>query len=182
MDRRRLLLLGIVAIAIPLFIWLQFFEIPNKVEIGEERMQQDPEQHEFEKVLSFENDYMGNASNISNLFGALPLHQYKGTLALNPEHLSLTMNYEVSTDELQGKAEQAVIYNTTAAFVLIHNLEEIEMHFQDHSYIVTRENVAQWFGNDFQALLDPEVFKKEVQTPLVEGETEKMLAAFMKGE
>ena len=38
MDKRRLMLILVVLIGVPLFIWIQFFEVPNKVKIGEEKI------------------------------------------------------------------------------------------------------------------------------------------------
>lgn len=152
-------------IGVLLFIWIQFFVGPNKVE-KEERMQQDPETHNFEKVLPYEDAYMGNASNIGNLFGALPLNQYRGTYEMDSELFSLVMNYNTSTLGYEDIVKRSVIYNTTAAFTLIGNLEEVEMHFQNKPYIVTRENVEKWFGTTLIDLKDPLIFKERVQDKL----------------
>jgi len=140
---------------------------PDKVK-KEELMLQDPRTHNFEKVLSYENDYMGNASNLGNLFGALPLNEYKGTFEMDPEIYSLVMDYNTSAEELGETAKQAVIYNTTAAFTLIGNLEVSEMRFQDKSYTVTKENVEKWFKTTLVDLKDPVVFKERVQDRLTE--------------
>ncbi len=42
MDKRRLILGLILVIAIALYIWIAYFEIPNKAKIGEEVQQQVP--------------------------------------------------------------------------------------------------------------------------------------------
>ncbi|MBO1914529.1 hypothetical protein J4G37_58125, partial [Microvirga sp. 3-52] len=89
MDKRRLMLILVVLFVVPLFIWIQFFEVPNKVKIGEEKIQQDPLTHEFEKVTSYADPYMGDASNMVGLFSALPLNNYRGPLEMNPENFSL---------------------------------------------------------------------------------------------
>ncbi|WP_339251094.1 hypothetical protein NSQ43_13805 [Sporosarcina sp. FSL W8-0480] len=41
MDKRRLILGLVLVIAIALYIWIAYFEIPNKVKIGEETQQQE---------------------------------------------------------------------------------------------------------------------------------------------
>ncbi|CAM3149552.1 DUF4825 domain-containing protein [Filibacter tadaridae] len=181
MEKRRLVMIIIVILAIPLFIWLQFFEVPNKVKIGEAKLQQDPETHEFEKVKSYENDYMGNNSNMGNLFSELPLNKYQETFEIDSEALSLTMHYNARVDEIGKKAEQAVLYNTTAVFVLIGNMQKIEMKFEDKSYTVTRKNVEDWYGGKLDKLKKVDEFKKDVQQPLIHEDSGVWLAAYTKG-
>lgn len=179
MDKQKILLIVVVLIGVPLFIWIQFFEVPNKVKIGEEKMQQDPTTHQFEKVQQYEHEYMGDASNIGQLFEALPLSNYKGTFEMEPEEFFLKMNY-ISTSALPiEKIKQAIIYNTTAAFVLIENLEMIEMHFDDASYTVKKENVEQWFGEPVTELKIPEAFKEKVQDQLLIEDIDKWFAQYI---
>ena len=167
MDKQKVLLIVVVLIGVPLFIWIQFFEVPNKVKIGEEKMQQDPTTHQFEKVQQYEQKYMGDASNIGQLFEALPLGNYKGTFEMEPEDFFLNMNY-LSTSEIpKEKIKQAVLYNTTATFVLINNLEEIEMSFDDESYVVRKENVVEWFGEPITELKNPQAFMEKIQDQLL---------------
>lgn len=130
--------------------------------------------HHFKKILAYENDYMGDASNINNLFNHLPLSNYKGPIELDSENLIFTIQYDTASDK------KAIIYNATAAFVLIKNLEKVSMHFSDQTYIVTRENVEEWFGRDFAKLLDPDVFEVKVQEPLLENNTDTWLNQYIK--
>lgn len=118
--------------------------------------------HDFQKVLAYESDYMGDASNISNLFNNLPLSNHKGTIELDSDNFICVVNYDAKSDE------KVAIYNATAAFVLIKNLETVDMRFSDQSYEITRKQVEGWFGPDFEALIDPTVFKEKVQQPLLE--------------
>ena len=171
----------VVLIGVPLFIWIQFFEVPNKVEIGKAKIQQDPMTHNFKEVTSFEKAYMGDASNMVGLFQALPLNEQRGTLEMDPDSFMLIVNYNSSTVELGEKAEQGVIYNTTAAFTLIGNLQKIEMRFVDKSYIVTRENVDKWFGTTLVDFKDPVVFKEKVQNHL-NGNIDDWIRAYTEGE
>lgn len=180
MDKRRLMMILVVIIGVPLFIWIQFFEVPNKVKIGEEKLQQNPETHVFEKVLPFEQAYMGDASNMSGLFSALPLNEYKGTLEMEPDVFTLVVNYTSPTKEIEKQAKQAVLYNATAAFTLIGNLETIDMRFEDKSYIVTRDHVEKWFGTTLIDFKEPEVFKEKVQNHLKE-DIEPWLVTYTEG-
>lgn len=132
------------------------------------------ETHNFNKVLAYENEYMGNNSNTINLFNNLPLSNYRGLVELEPDTFTLVVNYSSSGDE------KTVIYNTTAAFVLIKNLEVIDMRFSDQSFVITRENVEQWFGADFDSLIDPAVFKEKVQQSLMENTTTDWIDQYTK--
>jgi len=182
MDKRRMLIGLIVLLAIPLYIWIAYVEIPAKSKVGEEKLQQDPLQHDFSQVLQYDNPYMGNASNVGNLFQSLPLNDYKGTFEMDSDRFSLVMNYDVNAGELEGKAEDAFLYNSTAAFLLIHNLDQIEMKFLDTSFITTRNRVENWFGSEWEHLKDPEEFKKQVQQKLKNGEQEDWLHSYQEGK
>lgn len=179
---RRIIMVLVVVIGVPLFIWIQFFEVPNKVKIGEAKIQQDPATHKFEDVTTFEDPYMGDNSNMNNLFQALPLNDQKGTLEMDSDVFSLIVYYNTTTAELGQKAAQAVIYNTTAAFTLIGNLQTVEMRFEDESYTVTRENVEQWFGTTLVDFKNPEEFKEKVQEKLKKEDIDKWILAYTEGE
>ncbi|MFS0574803.1 DUF4825 domain-containing protein [Sporosarcina sp. 179-K 3D1 HS] len=182
MDKRRLLIGLLILIAIPLYVWIQYYEIPSKAKVGESNRQQDPLTHDFAQVLSLKSQYMGDASNTSGLFQSLPLSEMKGPIEMDSEALSVTVHYEAAAEELGDKAEQAVLYNTTAAFVLIQNVEQVNMQFTDRSFTVTRENVKEWYGQDLSRLLEPESFQKVVQQPLQNDDLKKWLASYTKGE
>lgn len=178
MDKRRLIIAIIIIIAIPLYVWIAYYEIPNKAEVGEGKLQQEPLKHDFTTALPFENDYMGNNSNSNGLFESLPLSEYKGTIEMNPDKHSLLVHYNTSAAELDGKAEQAVLYNSTAAFVLIKNLQEITMHFTDESFTVKRSQAENWFGTEFNDLIAPDVFKEKVQVPIGAAGAEKWFEVY----
>ena len=153
----------VVGIALALLLGVVYVLSNNQKQVEQEDVEQlSVETHNFKKVLAYENQYMGNNSNITNLFNKLPLSNHRDLVELKPDTFTFVVNYNTSGDE------KTVIYNATAAFVLIKNLELVDMRFSDQSYVITRENVEQWFGDDFDKLIDPAVFKKKVQNPLME--------------
>ncbi|WP_411748053.1 DUF4825 domain-containing protein [Psychrobacillus psychrotolerans] len=165
----------VVGIALVLLIGVFYVLSNNQKQVEKEDVKQlSVETHNFNKVLAYENDYMGNNSNITNLFNKLPLSNYKYSVELEPDTFTAAINYNTSSDE------KAVIYNTTAAFVLIKNLEVIDMRFSDQSYVMTRENVEQWFGDDFERLIDPSIFKDKVQNALMESTTTNWIDQYTK--
>ena len=54
------------------------------------------------------------------------------------------------------------------------------MRFSDQSYVMTRENVEQWFGDDFERLIDPSIFKDKVQNALMESTTTNWIDQYTK--
>ena len=153
----------VVGIALVLLLGVVYVLSNNQKQVEKVDMEQlSVETHNFKKVLAYENEYMGNNSNITNLFNNLPLSNYRDLVELKPDTHTFVVNYNTSGDE------KMVIYNATAAFVLIQNLEVVDMRFSDQSYVITRENVERWFSDDFDRLIDPAVFKEKVQNPLME--------------
>ena len=67
----------------------------------------------------------------------------------DPEEFRFTVNYDESVDEIGVKrVEKAILYNATAVFALIENMEIVNFNFPDRTYTVTRERVNDWFGED----------------------------------
>lgn len=153
----------VVGIALVLLLGVVYVLSNNQKQVEQEDVeQQSVDTHNFKKVLAYENDYMGNNSNITNLFNNLPLSNHRDLVELDPDTLTFVVNYNTSGEE------KVAIYNATVAFILIKNLEVIDMRFTDQSYVITRENVEEWFGDDFSSLNDPAVFKENVQQPIME--------------
>lgn len=168
MDKQRKIMIAILIIGVPLFIWIQFFEVPNKVKLGEAKLQQDPVTHVFENVTKYRSLYMGDASNLSHLMAELPLNEHVALIELDPDDLAVIVDYDVNSMEIEEKAKQTVIYNTTAAFALIENLEQVNMQFKDEMYTVSRDRVERWFGTTLVDFKDPKVFEEKVQQKLTE--------------
>jgi len=181
MDKRKIMLILVLIIGVALFIWIQFFEVPNKVRIGEEKMQQDPLTHDFEKVTSFKNPYMGDASNLGQLFNALPLNNYRGSIEMKPEKYLLIVEYDVDQNVTEETIKQTVVYNSTAAFTLIGNLRKVNFLIGNESYTVTRENVDKWFGTTLVDFKDPTIFKEKVQDNLTK-DIDHWVLAYTEGE
>ncbi|MEK4245781.1 DUF4825 domain-containing protein [Psychrobacillus sp. FSL K6-2684] len=154
-------------IGIILFGWMNLFYIPAEEKAMEEEtiQQLNPETHDFSKVLAYENRYMGNLTNNAKLFQSLPLQNYLNGYEQDSKIHLLIVNYKDLEGLPQQHIQKSIIYNTTAAFVLIKNLEQIELRFPTESFFVKRENVERVLG-DLEVLLDPEVFEEQVQSPL----------------
>jgi hypothetical protein len=165
---------ALLAVGILLFAWMQMVYLPGQEKLEEEEKvkQLNPETHNFEQVLQYENQYMGNASNDANLIGSLPpLSDVPWTYELKSEEFKLIVNYNEPLKEIgEEKVEKTILYNATAAFSLIKNLEIVEFAFPDRSYTVTRGRVNEWFGENVSTFNDGKIFAEKVQQPIVKKE------------
>ncbi len=126
-----------------------------------------PESHHIEIVEKYKNKYMGNGGNISNLNYNLPLSEIKRTNEINGEDLEFIIHYEASTDEIETRyLKSSLIYNATANFALIENLQLITFNFQDLSYTFSRANLEKWYGTSASSLLENNLWKEKVQKEL----------------
>lgn len=164
-----------MGISLVLLLGVVYVLSNNQKQVAQEDEKQlTVETHDFQRVLAYENDYTGNNSNITNLFNNLPFSNHRDLVELDPNTRTFVINYNTSGDE------KTVIYNATAAFVLIKNLEVVNMRFSDQSYVITRKNVERWFGDDFDRLIGPAIFKEKVQNPLLESTTTDWINQYTK--
>lgn len=152
-----------------LFVLIRGVVIPYKIERAQryEQEQQNPLTHHLSSILPYKNKYMGNASNLINLYGRLPLNGWEREFQLYPEQLKLQIQYRSSVDDpRRSEVEQALLYNSIAAFALIDNLQAIEYRFPTESYLMTRTEIQELFGDDLAGLLTQENWKSRVQDRL----------------
>ncbi|WP_203247260.1 DUF4825 domain-containing protein [Sporosarcina beigongshangi] len=180
------IIVGLLAVGLVLFTWMQIVYLP-----GQERMQEEeeleqlnPETHHFDKVLQYENLYMGNAGNNMNLVNHLPMSDVPRSFRQNPDEFRFTVHYQMTVEGVgKERVEKAVLYNATAIFVLIKNMEIVEFMFVDRTYTVTREHVNNWFGEDIASYKNEEVFMEKVQQPIIEkSQLDEWFSAYTKGE
>lgn len=129
--------------------------------------QLDPITNDYKNIIKFKNKYMGNASNIINLNWDLPLSDIPMTFELFSDKLTMEINYKKNSKDIDNtKLEKALIYNSTANFMLIDNLKAIKFNFQDKSYTITRDAVESWYGIKPEALQNEKLWNEKVQNRL----------------
>ncbi|MCQ6561390.1 DUF4825 domain-containing protein [Paenibacillus mendelii] len=129
--------------------------------------QQDPLTHDIESAKRFKNKYMGNAGNLANLFQSLPLSDIRFTFQLYPDLLTAELHYRTTEESIKAELlNRALIYNATAGFALIDNLEVIHFYFMGTSYKVSRSDVEQWYGVQASSLIQNEAWVDSVQREL----------------
>ncbi|MEK5037846.1 DUF4825 domain-containing protein [Sporosarcina sp. FSL K6-3457] len=179
-------IVGLLIVGLGLFVWMQMVYLPGQEKIQQEEVlkQLDPETHLFEKVLQFENLYMGNAGNNMNLVNHLPMSDIPRMFEQDPDEFTFTMNYETSVEEIgEERVEKAILYNATAIFALIENMDIVEFEFVDQMFAVTRERVNNWFGEDVASFKNEKIFFKKVQQPIIARERlDEWFVAYTEGE
>ena len=189
MKTRNKLILGLLFIGVISFsIMLVILSQNNTKKKQYINAQLQAEISDINYILPYRNKYMGNSSNMINLFYHLPLSASKMKFELFPDTFTVQINFEDTArvvgktnlkdtpHAMEGIAEvidkfykdnvyKSLIYNSTAAFALIDNLESIIYHFSDITYRVNRADVEALYS-DFENILKEANWKEHVQTPL----------------
>lgn len=178
MKRRNniIIALALVAVALLAITECVFFPQQRQEERNYSIAQQNPVTHDLDTVLRYKSKYMGDASNNINLFHTLPLNEYLKDFKQNPDLFELTVNYNIgigniviglSDGEVEEQTlEKALIYNSTAAFALIDNLQTLNYHLSDRTYTITRSSIQSAVSKNPAALLTKAAWKTNLQDKL----------------
>ncbi len=150
MKNKNRLIISLLTIGIALFAVVQFVVIPHNQTEQQKYLsaQQEPATHDLNTVLKYKNKYMGNASNDANLFNHLPLSTTGMNFQLFSDKLDLEVNYKDTVWNIgEEKVKRSLLYNSTAAFALIDNLQVIDYNFLDTSYQVKRNDIEALYSN-----------------------------------
>lgn len=103
----------------------------------------------IDNIIQYKNKYVGNNSNDSNLINSLPLSEYGYVFAIDPDNLSLTIDYHITDWYIDENyyVEKSLLYNSVSMFALIDNVKTIKFNFSGKTYEVTRENVENNYPN-----------------------------------
>ena len=86
--------------------------------------------YSLETILVYRSPYMGDNSNIINLFNSLPnAEKFGKQFELFPDTHSVKVYYTPHAELSHDDRMAMMLYNATAAFALIDNLEEITFVF-----------------------------------------------------
>ncbi|MFJ5714443.1 DUF4825 domain-containing protein [Neobacillus sp. NPDC093127] len=184
MNKLGKLIAALLAVGIGLFIVVQFIIIPKQNAADEQYVidQRRPLTHDLENIIPYRFLYMGNASNMINLFNHLPLNEVEKDFELKSDAFTIIVHYHQSVSEIgTSLVNQSIIYNSTAAFALIRNLEKIEYSFPDQSFEVKRKNVEGLYDEFYKLTKSKTVWEKQVRNPLKDKEyIEKCIGSILK--
>lgn len=160
---------ALLVFGLAMFIVIQFVIIPKQDAAAEQYIidQQRPLTHDVDNIIQYRHPYMGSAGNIMELFYHLPLSDVKRDYELFSDRLTLKINFQQTVSQIgESVVHQSLIYNSTAAFALIGNLEKVEYHFQDEFYEVSREHVESLYEDFDQLIAKKDVWNEKVRNPL----------------
>lgn len=164
----------------------EYFIIDTKKEYGVDTVPVSPFNRDkcgIRQIIRYQSNYIGDNSNIGNLFHALPLSERGYVFEIDSENCGATIDYH-TTDWYGNEdlyTEKGLIYNSVSAFALIRNLEYIRYNFSGSSYVITRKEVEQNYPEYHQVVngqkIDEEAFDEYVESKMNEDEFVKTVFA-----
>jgi Domain of unknown function (DUF4825) len=160
MNTRNKMILVLLVVGVVLFSFIEGYVIPANEEKAEQYRlhQQDPKTHDLQAILPYKSKYMGSTQS-TVLFTHLPLNQHARSFQLDSDQLKIQIKYQAIAEMDSAKLQQALLYNSLAAFALIDNLQTLEYQFPDVTYQAKRADVEQIFKAPLAALLTEEKWK-----------------------
>lgn len=116
--------------------------------------------------------YLGDNSSVRDIVQQLPHGDQlkKMELSTKVKPYQLTLRYAgYEEGQVEQKSNRTAIYNATALFTLIPNVDHVNMTIEDTSYHFTKQQLRDWYGNDF-ATYDNEKALKAFTKPFIEDE------------
>lgn len=161
-------LIGALAALAIVFCVVEFAVLPSgQAKQNESALKQtDSLTHDISSIKDYKSPYIGDASNVSHLFYALPLSNISMKFQIDPNSCSLTVNYLDTVWNIgEEKVHRDLIYNSLAAMASIDNLTKITYEFSGDNFSFERKQLEDKFGAPLSNLLDKEKWT-EVQKKL----------------
>ena len=114
--------------------------------------------------------YLGDNSSVRDIVQQLPHGDQlkKMELATKEKPYQLTLRYAgYEEGQVEQKSNRTAIYNATALFTLIPNVDHVNMTIEDASYHFTKQQLRDWYGKDFTSY-DNEKALKAFTKPFIE--------------
>ena len=114
-------------------------------------------------LFNFKDAYVGDNSAVGNIVSRLKnAEQFKGfELKTDEEPYGIILNY--SLEETEQNYKEIVIYNATFLFTLIQNADWIMFNFENEEYIITKEKLKNWYGEEFTGMQSEDEVKIFIQ-------------------
>lgn len=113
-----------------------------------------------EDLFKYKNAYIGDNSAVLHIVDqTMDSEKFKGLeLKTKEKPYGIILNYEGVGSERTYK--RTVIYNATYLFALVQNVEWITFNFNDQEYKIEKQELMDWYGEDFSKLQS----EKEIET------------------
>lgn len=102
-------------------------------------------------IFQYKNSYVGDNSAIGSILGMLPqsdrLKQFSLSTAEKPYRITVQYN-EAASPMSESEIRETVIFNATFLFALVRNVDQVHLELEGQSYLITREQLQNWYGKD----------------------------------
>ena len=169
MNKKSKIIIGLLAVAVVLFCVIQFWIIPANQAKQEAyaQNQTDALTHDISAIEDYKTAYLGDANNVRDLFGNLPLNNIPRQFEINSDDCTLTVNYLDTVWNIgEDKVQRDLIYNTVAAMAAIDNLSGITYNFSGDSYSFERTQIEDIFGAPLSNLIEQDKRSNDEQDKL----------------
>ncbi|MDT0174084.1 DUF4825 domain-containing protein [Exiguobacterium sp. BRG2] len=116
--------------------------------------------------------YLGDNSSVRDIVQQLPHGNQlkKMELSTKEKPYQLTLRYGGYTEgQVEQKSNRTAIYNATALFTLIPNVDQVNITIEDASYHFTKQELRDWYGKDFTTYNNEKALKAFTK-PYIEDE------------
>ena len=122
--------------------------------------------NEQEDIFKFKNSFVGDNSAVGNIVNQLQgTEHFKGfELETKEKPYGIILNYDWSESEQNYK--KTAVFNATFLFTLVQNAEWVTFNFDHQEYKITKENLQNWYGEDFSELKNEDDLKALTQKHL----------------
>ena len=122
--------------------------------------------NEQEDIFKFKDSFVGDNSAVGNIVNQLQgAEHFKGfELETKEKPYGIILSYDWSESEQNYK--KTAVFNATFIFTLVQNAEWVTFNFDHQEYKITKENLQNWYGEDFSELKNEDDLKALTQKHL----------------
>lgn len=122
--------------------------------------------NEQEDIFKFKDSFVGDNIAVGNIVNQLQGAEHFKWFELETKEkpYGIILNYDWSESEQNYK--KTAVFNATCLFTLVQNAEWITFNFDNQEYKITKENLQNWYGEDFSELKNEDDLKALTQKHL----------------
>lgn len=128
-----------------------------------------------EDVFQYKDSYVGDNSAIGAIVTNLPFREYYKEFALEtneePYGISIKYDTEAESPHLDDEAmKELALCNSAYLFTLVQNAEWVEYDYGTQQLKVNKDEVEEWYGENFSAIQDEKELRQILQKNLSDKE------------
>lgn len=117
-------------------------------------------------LFQYKDAYVGDASAVGNILDRLPIDGYPKDFALKTQNppFGIVLNY--SNFKSPAAQKEVILYSATYLFTLIQNVDWVSYNFDNQEYKITKKDLQNWYGKDFNDLKSEDELNAMIKTQL----------------